>query len=209
MAPLYIGDQAYKVYRGSVEQKVYQGANLISGAGLVAGSLVIEDDTLDVAWGGTVSLRVKLGAQPGSNVTVAASESIEGVSVSPASRTFSPANWNVYQSFTITADEFGNEGTVNLPGGAVSSNSIFWELDGPNLDNSLTPPGTVRNVRRLTVFNSGALRLDLGPGHGFTDSPPSGNDLSDAVETSGSLTVTLLNGTSGATFTTAFLEAMK
>ena len=38
------------------------------------GSLVIEDATLDVSAGGTVNLRVKLGAVPGSNVVVAASE---------------------------------------------------------------------------------------------------------------------------------------
>ena len=42
MAPLYIGNQEYKVYVGDTEQKVYRGSTLIR-AGLLAGSLVIED----------------------------------------------------------------------------------------------------------------------------------------------------------------------
>ena len=47
------------------------------------GSLVIEDDTLDVNGGGTVNLRVKLGAKPRSDVTVALSESSSLISSRP------------------------------------------------------------------------------------------------------------------------------
>ena len=39
-----------------------------------AGSLVIEDNTLEVNSGSSVNLRVKLGAQPASDVTVVLSE---------------------------------------------------------------------------------------------------------------------------------------
>ena len=145
MAPLYIGTQAYNVYLGSVQQKVYQGANLIV-AGLQAGSLVIEDSTLDVAGGGTVNLRVKLGARPGSDVVVAASESIDGVSISPASRTFTSANWDTYQSFAVTAD---------------SGRLLIADSFGADELYEIDPDGSDSQGTRLRALPSGVETLSM------------------------------------------------
>ena len=77
------------------------------------GSLVIQDSTLDANVGGTTNLRVKLGTRPSSDVVVAASESSAAISISPSSRTFTQANWDSYQSFTVTGVQ-GGTGAISL-----------------------------------------------------------------------------------------------
>ena len=78
------------------------------------GSLVIQDSTLDVDEGGSVNLRVKLGARPESNVVVAASETSAALSIAPSSRTFTQANWNTYQSFVATASQVDTDTDVDI-----------------------------------------------------------------------------------------------
>ena len=65
----------------------------------------VEDSTLTVDEGGTVSLRVRLTRQPASNVTVTATEVDTDISVSPETRLFTPVNWATYQTFTVTGTE--------------------------------------------------------------------------------------------------------
>ena len=192
MAPLYIGPQAFKVYLGSVDQKVYQGADLIV-AGLEDGSLVIEDDTLDVAGGGTVNMRVKLGAQPGSDVVVAASESIDGVSISPASRTYTRDNWDTFQSFVVTADTLGNLQEISLGdvgrfGGGGNRGWAFQSDPRPQIISALTP-----SLPRYLIlfFLSSAGRLVLNLTGTPTGPDASLRDLTDEFESNGSITLTL------------------
>jgi alpha-tubulin suppressor-like RCC1 family protein len=70
--------------------------------------LVTDTTTLNVPEGQTVTLRVKLSAQPGANVVVNPGMVAGGdphLSVSPSSLTFTPANWDSYQTVTVTAAE--------------------------------------------------------------------------------------------------------
>ena len=94
----------YAMIGGTLREIVasYRGTQQFFSS-LEDGSLVIEDSTLDVAGGGTVNLRVKLGARPASNVTVAASEASNLISLSGAPRIFTQANWDTYQSVGVAA----------------------------------------------------------------------------------------------------------
>lgn len=77
--PIYRGStQIGRRYRGSTEiAAVYRGSTLIY-QNAQPGSLDIEDSTLDVTQGGSVNMRVRLGARPRSDVTVTASVSVTG-----------------------------------------------------------------------------------------------------------------------------------
>ena len=158
--PLAYGpDAIIRFYEGSTEiQSAYYGSTLVYSA-LDPGSLVIEDSTLDVTDGGTVNLRVKLGAVPGSNVVVAASETSPAISISTASRTFTPTNWDTYQSFTVTSTVprrllIVDVGTSRLyeidPDGADSQGGILRGLS----------PADISMPRAITNFKGRLLIAD-------------------------------------------------
>ena len=91
--------------------------------------LALEAPTVTVAEGGTASIRVRLTAAPTGTVTVTASESNPDISLAPASRRFTTANWNTYQTFTVTgqqdADTVTDSATVTISasGGGVSASA--------------------------------------------------------------------------------------
>lgn len=97
--------------------------------------------------GGTATFTIALTSQPESNVTVGLSSSNtnEGT-VSPASVVFSPANWNIPQTVTITGvNEFIQDGNIVysiITAAAISSDPNYQGLNPPdvsvtNLDNDV------------------------------------------------------------------------
>jgi hypothetical protein len=83
--------------------------------------------------GGTATFTVVLSSQPTGNVTIPISSSdlTEGT-VAPASLTFTPANWSVAQTVTITGvDDLVVDGTVAytiITGAAASSDPVYNNL---------------------------------------------------------------------------------
>ena len=144
--------------------------------------------------GTTANFTAVLNSQPAADVTVSftSSDPTEGT-VTPASRTFTPANWNVPQSFTVTAvDDLVADGGVSYTlNGTVSSTDAAYAALAPKLSAT-----TLDNEPVLTL-PSGPLVYGIGwPGIGIdglaTISDPDTTDYDG-----GSLTVALTaNGTS-------------
>src|SRR5882672_8753014 len=88
--------------------------------------------------GGAATFTVVLTSQPTANVTVGLSSSdlTEGT-VSPASLTFTPGNWNTAQTVTVTgADDFVVDGAVSytiLTSAATSTDGSYNGLNGADV----------------------------------------------------------------------------
>ncbi len=117
--------------------------------------------------GGTVQFAVKLNTQLAADVTVAlaSSDPTEGA-VSVTSLTFTPDNWNIYQTVTVTGVDDpvydGNIAYKILTGPAVSADPAYNGMDAVDL--SLTnldddPPTLLRISSGMTVTegNSGTV----------------------------------------------------
>jgi LPXTG-site transpeptidase (sortase) family protein len=130
--------------------------------------------------GGTASFAVKLNTQPAADVTLAlsSSDTTEGT-VSPASITFTSADWDSFQTVTVTgADDLMVDGdvayTVNLAG-AVSSDPVYNGLTGSsvlvtNQDND-TPGAIITTVihdASHNVISSAALTTLVHAGAAVT-----------------------------------------
>ena len=109
----------------------------------------VADSTLNVTEGGTTQLRARLTSEPASNVVITASESDSDISVSPASRTFTPSNWNTYQSWTVTgvqdSDTSDDTATITLTasGGSTDTASVSVAIAD---DDSIPDPNVAPTV---------------------------------------------------------------
>ena len=80
------------------------GASAVSDP--APGSIVLSAAAATVAEGYTATYTVALSRQPGADVTISLASGDDAiVTVSPASLTFTPANWNAAQTVTLTAVE--------------------------------------------------------------------------------------------------------
>ena len=76
----------------------------VRGAAHVAGPrLQVLAASITVTEGDSATIQARLTAQPTGDVTVMATEASAEISVAPATRTFTMANWNTYQPWTVTA----------------------------------------------------------------------------------------------------------
>ncbi len=110
------------------------------------GVAVLSPTSLTVAEGGTASYRVRLSAQPNTNVIVGISSSNSDITVSPAGLDFTISNWNEPRTVTVSAsqdnDAVHDRATLShsVQGGGYTAGS------GPDLnlvvndDESGTPP---------------------------------------------------------------------
>src|SRR5437867_3852386 len=114
--------------------------------------------------GGTATFTVALTSQPTANVSIGLSSSntAEGT-VSPASLTFTAANWNVAQTVTVTGvDDFVDDGDIAytvVTAAATSSDSNYSGLNASdvsvtNTDHD-TAAVTVRPTSGLTATKEG------------------------------------------------------
>ena len=78
---------------------------LVTIVGDATPGMTITPRTLDVDEGGTTTYTVKLNGPPTENVTVAITSNDTDVTVSPASLTFMPTDWNAPKTVTVTGVE--------------------------------------------------------------------------------------------------------
>jgi subtilisin family serine protease/subtilisin-like proprotein convertase family protein len=141
------------------------GADIVDGQ---AQGTIIDDDTAGISLspssglvttesGGTASANVVLTSEPTGNVTVTlnSSDTTEGT-VSPASLTFTPANWNVPQPATLTGvNDSVVDGNVAYAVNASSSSSdpnyggLFASAGAVNLDNDFNATYTSNEVKNI------------------------------------------------------------
>ena len=122
----------------------------------------VDPTTLSVDEGGSKTYDVVLDSKPSANVTVAAASEDEGaVTVTPASRTFTPDNWNTPQSFTVSGveeDDFDDE-SVSIDHTVTSADSQYSGITASSVtvgvsDNDEAP-------KAVTVaFGSAAYSVD-------------------------------------------------
>ncbi|MFE7414908.1 glycoside hydrolase family 48 protein [Streptomyces laurentii] len=89
---------------GATGESAPVGITVAAGAALVASPA-----QLAVRQGTSSTFDLKLSTQPAANVTVsvARTSGVTGLTASPASLTFTPANWNTAQKVTVTAAQTG------------------------------------------------------------------------------------------------------
>jgi hypothetical protein len=127
--------------------------------------------------GGTVSFSVQLTSQPTADVTLgfSSNDTTEGT-VSPASITFTSADWSAFQWVTVTgvndAIDDGNVSYTIVTAAAQSADAVYAGLNPPNLTASNTDDDTAG----ITVTpSSGIVTRESGVGATFTvrlDSQP-------------------------------------
>jgi hypothetical protein len=126
--------------------------------------------------GGTATFTVVLASAPTANVSVplASNDTTEGV-VSPASLTFTPVNWNVAQTVTVTGvDDALVDGAVAYGitvGPSTSTDTHYNALSGAtvavsNTDNDFLIGGSVAGLGSagLVLQNNGGDNLTLATG---------------------------------------------
>ena len=108
-------------------------------------AIVVDNDGLIVPEGGTKSFTVKLAAAPASNVTVTISKqagSDPDVTADKSTLTFTPANWNVAQTVTLSAaedaDSVQNQSFFSLASSGLSTVDV-WAIESEN-DGPATEP---------------------------------------------------------------------
>ena len=115
--------------------------------------------------GGTATFTVQLDTAPSGNVTIPlSSDDVTEGTVAPASLTFTPLNWNVPQTVTITGvDDLLADGTItyNIVTGALSSTDSFYNNLNP-ADVSVT--NTDNEVAGVAVFPATGLITTEGGG---------------------------------------------
>lgn len=138
---------------------------------------------LSVPEGGTAAFQVKLGYQPTANLTVAVARAGDvSVTVAP-SLTFTPTNWNTYQTVTLTAAEDADviNGTATLTCSATdwfSATVTATEADNDTTLNVVAGAGG-------TVVPSGAMVTSAGVATAISATPATGFTFVNWTVTSG------------------------
>jgi hypothetical protein len=143
--------------------------------------------------GTSANFTVVLGTQPTADVTVTyvSGDTSEGT-VSPASRTFTTANWGTPQTFTVTGvDDAINDGdiTYNLQGSVTSSDAVYAAtVPAPILVTTLDNEAVLTLPSGPAIYGIGTVGIGLDGWATLQDSVANYNG--------GTLTVTLTgNGT--------------
>ncbi|MFO0888458.1 MAG: Calx-beta domain-containing protein [Isosphaeraceae bacterium] len=130
--------------------------------------------------GGTASFTVVLDSQPTANVTigVSSSDTTEGTAA-PASLTFTPANWNIPQTVTVTGvDDFVDDGDVAYSIVTAAATSTDANYNGLN-PADVAATNLDDDTAGITVSpTSGLVTTEAGGTATFTvvlDSQPTAN----------------------------------
>ncbi len=112
--------------------------------------------------GGTTTLGVKLTQAPSANVTVNVASSDTGaVAVSPASLTFTPTNWNVEKTVTVTLpqdDDVADEAAqITLSSTGLTSRTVAAAVNDDDVQSIVATPAPLA----LNEGNSGSLAVHL------------------------------------------------
>ena len=146
----------------------------VRGAAQVAGPrLQVFAASITVIEGGTGTIQARLTAQPTGDVTVAATEASADISLTPASRTFTMADWNVYQAWTVTAvqdaDTVDETALVTLTAtGAITDtktvNVTVRDDDTPVLPAAAAPTVAITAVGSVSEANTQPLVVSVTGG---------------------------------------------
>jgi hypothetical protein len=126
----------------------------LSGTGVnqaIVTVAVTDDDVMGIVSGatsvtlsesGSSTFQVRLTAQPSSNTTVTVSSNDQGAAtVAPASLTFTPANWNVFQTVTVSgvqdADVLNEMVPISLSAGGMSPVTVMAYVSDDDSQNIL------------------------------------------------------------------------
>ncbi|NJR26071.1 MAG: DUF4347 domain-containing protein, partial [Richelia sp. CSU_2_1] len=166
------GDETVSI---ALSNPVSQGGTTPTITTVTAIATIANDDTAGITvnptaittteTGGTAQFTVKLNAKPSANVTIGlSSDNLAEGAVSTNSLTFTPANWNVEQTVTVTGvDDFvadGNQSYNIITAPAASTDLNFNTLNPDdvavtNSDNE-TPGITVNPTAGLITTEAGS-----------------------------------------------------
>ena len=129
-------------------------------------SLVLSSTAVTVPEGGSATYTVKLSNQPSAGVTIWASKTTgcdTDLTHTPAPRSFSTSNWNVAQTWTLSAAEDGDDlaGTCTINHDADGA-----EYDALSVDLTATEGDNDR--RGFVVTPSGPANMDEGGTYAYT-----------------------------------------
>jgi len=166
--------------------------------GIVAGAAAVSLSEVDSS-----TFQVRLTAQPSSNTTVTLSSNDQGAAtVAPASLTFTPANWNVFQTVTVSgvqdADVLNEMVPISLSAGGMSPVTVMAYVSDDdsqsillnNFGISLAENGVAEFQVTLQQDPAGTLTVNI-----------SSSDTGAATVSPASLTFTTANFAIGQTVT--------
>lgn len=87
---------------------------------IIYGDVVVQQSNIEVAHGGTATISVKLSQQPSTNQVVSLISNSQYLTLSAATLTFTEANWDTWQTVTVT-NTYNDLGTIES--GVVIKNS--------------------------------------------------------------------------------------
>ena len=166
--------------------------------------MTVTPSTLDVDEGDTATYTVKLNTAPTGDVTVAiASDDTGAATVSPASLTFMPTDWNTPQTVTVTGVEDNDRDDENVtlsnnPSGAEYENVSTVDVDLTVTDNDTPSEARLHSlalsgVTLAETFDNDIQSYTATAAAGITETTVTATPLnSDAT------TVIKLNGVAGA-----------
>ena len=127
-----------------------------------APTLVVENSSLTVEEGSSVTIKVKLSSRPTGNVTVTATENDRDISSTPSTRRFTTSNWNSYQNFTITGivdtDSVTDSATVTLTGsggGVTDTATVSISITERSADSTRV----IANAGSDTIVENGGSKI--------------------------------------------------
>ncbi len=159
----------------------------------------LQDDSLEVAVGGTVDILARLRAEPvHSNVTLTATSSDREISITDPSdgrRLFTVGNWSKYQRWTVRGDEAGTadvalRGSVSTSGDSAARAERTVEITVKPAGTTIASTFEIELEKTALAVNEGAtevararLRRTAGSG------APSGNVVITATESDDDVSV--------------------
>lgn len=167
-------------------------------------SIVADQVAFNVTEGDTAPLGLRLAFQPGSDLTInAASLNNVAATVSPSSRTFSPANWDTYQYVTVSgtqdADAAAAATTARLSGLGVANKDVSVNVT----DNDQL--GIESTIATISVAEGSTaefgVRLTAQPAGDFVVSAASADGTAATVQAPTTLTFTTANWSTYQAFT--------
>jgi len=158
-----------------------------------AGIIVTPQELTVSETGTTANFTVVLGTRPTADVVISyvSGDPTEGV-VTPASRTFTPDNWNTPQTFTVTGvDDAENDGdiTYNLQGSVTSSDAVYAAMiPAPILVTTLDDEAELALPSGPVQYGIGTTGIGLDGWATLTDSVANynGGNLTVVVTNNGS-----------------------
>ncbi len=161
-------------------------------------NLVVQPTSLGVMEGGSALFNVSLASAPAANVTVTISKTSGDTDLAisgPSTLTFTPANWNIYQSVTLTAAEDADR----------TFGTALFQVSAPGLASYSVNVREVENDEPRLLLSKNLIALNEGGSTSLTvrlAEAPAANVTVTAARTSGDASVAVTAG-STLTFTPA------